>query len=430
MAREADGNTSSVQIDALEWGKLSDWAQLVRLPNVFTLLSNCAAAGVVTVGSLWPLTAAVPTVLASLMAYWAGMILNDVVDLEADRRDRPTRPLAAGKISPVIAGHIATGMLLISPILILAVTTFHTTTPLWMGAAFLSAVTLSIMVRLYNSILKSTLVGPLLMGGCRALNILMVGCTLYSVHASINVAAPANNGEITFAEEAGVETNASGQTLLSAELADSFPSPLLLFALGVGLYILGITVYARHEEHDSAPAVLVLGLLFELLGLVVIGCLPMWSDRPLPGAPNQTWGYPLLITLIGLTVLNRGFAGVLHPVSRKVQLAVKHAILTLIFIDAAVVYMWAGPWYAAAVALLLLPALTSLIRFDRLSHCNAMGPVRQSATEFRCSGKRPCSAISGQLICEPQRASRGLPMATSPRGPRLAPKVHKSLASA
>ncbi|MCA9180968.1 MAG: hypothetical protein KDA51_05925, partial [Planctomycetales bacterium] len=60
---------------------------------------------------------------------------------------------------------------------------------------------------------------------------------------------------------------------------------------------------------------------------------------------------------------NRGIAGVWHPVPRKVQLAVKHAILTLILIDAAVVLMWAGPWYGCAVAALLLPALSSAIRY-------------------------------------------------------------------
>ncbi|MEZ6074969.1 MAG: hypothetical protein R3C56_04610 [Pirellulaceae bacterium] len=44
-------------------------------------------------------------------------------------------------------------------------------------------------------------------------------------------------------------------------------------------------------------------------------------------------------------------------------MAVKHAILTLILIDAAVVLMWAGPWYGSAVAALLLPALSSAIRY-------------------------------------------------------------------
>jgi hypothetical protein len=46
-----------------------------------------------------------------------------------------------------------------------------------------------------------------------------------------------------------------------------------------------------------------------------------------------------------------------HPVPRKVQLAVKHAILTLVLLDAAIAAVSAGPWFGGAIALLLLPAM-------------------------------------------------------------------------
>ena len=125
-----------------------------------------------------------------------------------------------------------------------------------------------------------------------------------------------------------------------------------------------MTVYAHREEKESSSAAgLVFGLLFEAAGLVVLGCLPMWAVDPPAWTLDPTRGYPLLVGLIGVTVLNRGFSGVLHPTSRKVQLAVKHAILTLILMDAAVALMWAGAWHGTAVALLLVPALTSAFRF-------------------------------------------------------------------
>jgi 4-hydroxybenzoate polyprenyltransferase len=317
-----------LQIDRLHWGSLQDWAQLVRLPNVFTLISDCVAAAVVTGTLIWPLSVFIPALLASLCAYWAGMILNDVVDLEEDRQSRPHRPLVAERISPAIAGHVATGMLMIGPILILAVTTFHTSQPLWMGAAFLSAVLLSLAVRSYDSPLKGTPLGPLLMGLCRSLNILMVGCTM-----------------------------------LATSQIEVFPPPLLAFAAGVGLYILGVTVYARREEQQSSAVGLVLGIVLEVAGIVVIGCLPLWAAEEQVWTLNPRQGYPLLLGLIGLTVINRGVSGVLHPIPRKVQLAVKHAILTLILVDAAVVLMWAGAWYGSAVVALLLPALSSAVRY-------------------------------------------------------------------
>jgi uncharacterized membrane protein len=223
---------------------------------------------------------------------------------------------------------VATGMLMIGPILILAVTTFHTSQPLWMGAAFLSAVLLSLAVRSYDSPLKGTPLGPLLMGLCRSLNILMVGCTM-----------------------------------LATSQIEVFPPPLLAFAAGVGLYILGVTVYARREEQQSSAVGLVLGIVLEVAGIVVIGCLPLWAAEEQVWTLNPRQGYPLLLGLIGLTVINRGVSGVLHPIPRKVQLAVKHAILTLILVDAAVVLMWAGAWYGSAVVALLLPALSSAVRY-------------------------------------------------------------------
>lgn len=354
--------------DNLAWGDLRDWMQLVRLPNVFTLLSDCVAAGVVAVGLAWLQFAFIPVLFASLLAYWAGMILNDVVDLDEDREHRPDRPLASGRISPVMAGHIATGMLLIGPVVILAVLTFQYSQPLWMGIAFLASVLLSLSIRAYDSPLKRTPLGPPLMGLCRGLNILMVGFAMLAI-----THVPAVEG----GDEAVVNSTKVVEKLIDpllpaesrvseivAQLPDViFPRPLMALAAGIALYIFGVTVYARREERESSSGILLFGIVLEIAGLVIIGCLPLWADAGQKWALDPRQGYPLLIGLIGLTVANRGLAGVWHPVPRKVQLAVKHAILTLILIDAAVVLMWAGPWYGCAVAALLLPALSSAIRY-------------------------------------------------------------------
>jgi 4-hydroxybenzoate polyprenyltransferase len=319
---------ASDEIDDLKWGTLRDWGQLVRLPNSFTLISDTVAAALIVGTYLLPVTAFALTLTASFCAYWAGMILNDIVDLEEDRENRPSRPLPAGRISPVLAGHIANGMLLIGPLLILVVTNFHTSQSLWMGAAFASAALLSIVVRMYNSALKQTFLGPLLMGLCRSLNILMVGCTMLSV----------------------------------SEIED-MPRALLWFAGAIGLYIMGVTVYARREETDSNPVGLVFGLMIEFAAMVALAGFPIWSGTERAWGLDPNLAYPLLMGLIGFTVIQRGISGVTHPVPRKVQLAVKHAILTLILIDAAVAVMWAGPWFGGAVALMLLPALTTALRF-------------------------------------------------------------------
>jgi 4-hydroxybenzoate polyprenyltransferase len=289
--RESSEDSGQVDLDALHWGRLSDWAQLVRLPNAFTLVSDTVAASLVVGSFLLPVSAFLPTLIASLCAYWAGMILNDVVDIEEDREFRPSRPLPAGRISPAIAGHVANGLLILGPLLILAVTSFHETQKLWMGAAFLASFLLSLTVRCYNSSLKKTFVGPILMGMCRSLNILMVGSTMFSVSKM-----------------------------------ETMPMALAWYAAAIGIYIVGVTVYASREESDSQTNVLALGLILEIAGVLLLAMFPMWST------PTRVWqldpklAYPLLIVLIGFTVIQRGVVGINHPAPRKVQLAVKHAI--------------------------------------------------------------------------------------------------------
>lgn len=328
-SRQLDHNR---ELDELRWGGWGDWMQLVRLPNVFTLLSNCIAACVISVGTLGKLGSVLPLFAASALAYWAGLILNDVNDLNEDRQHRPDRPLPSGRISPALAGHVATGMLVASTAIVAIVGAYGDT--LWLAAALGCSVLLWIAIRLYNSSLKLTLLGPVLMGCCRGLNILMVGFGMLCVYW--------------------------GQPFSTVQ---EFPDVLIAYATGISLYICGITVYARREEQASNQGTLFLGSVLELVGLAVIGCLPLWTvGRPLAWQLPANSAYPVLIGLIGLTILNRAVGGVFHPVPRKVQLAVKHAILSIIVIDAAVVLMFAGRSYGIATVLLLLPAVVGAMK--------------------------------------------------------------------
>ena len=75
------------------------WAQLVRLPNVFTVIADVGAAFLLVAGGPYPINRLVLILLSGVTLYWAGMILNDVFDIDRDRQERPSRPLAAGNIS-------------------------------------------------------------------------------------------------------------------------------------------------------------------------------------------------------------------------------------------------------------------------------------------------------------------------------------------
>lgn len=331
---ESDNREQAAEVDHLRWGRFEDWVQLVRFPNVFSLIANCAAAAIIAVGSLSKLNTVIPLFFASALAYWAGMIFNDVNDIEEDRKHRPDRPLAAGKISPAVANHVATAMLMLGLLVLSIVVVLAKGDSEWMVYSLGCYCLLWLSIRLYNSKLKATLLGPLLMGLCRALNILVVGYAMLSIY-----------WEKEFS------------TVVE------FPDTMVAYAVAMGVYICGITVYASREEQSSNQGSLALGIILELAGLVVIGCLPMWTaGRPVSWYFPTTSAYPVLVGLIGLTILNRGIQGVVHPVPRKVQLAVKHAILSIIMIDAAVVLVFAGQWYGIGVVLLLLPAVVGAMR--------------------------------------------------------------------
>jgi 4-hydroxybenzoate polyprenyltransferase len=101
---------------------------------------------------------------ASLFLYMAGLITNDLFDLEEDRRERPGRPIASGRIRPKPAAIVAT--------------VFFAAGLGWAGLAgftsLLLAGTLTALILAYNSGAKRVSVwGPINMGLCRGLSLLI-----------------------------------------------------------------------------------------------------------------------------------------------------------------------------------------------------------------------------------------------------------------
>jgi 4-hydroxybenzoate polyprenyltransferase len=79
-----------------------DLAKLVRLPNVFTALADIAVGALaLAVWGAWPAAGGLAFALlfvASACLYSAGMVWNDFFDIEQDRRERPNRPIASGRV--------------------------------------------------------------------------------------------------------------------------------------------------------------------------------------------------------------------------------------------------------------------------------------------------------------------------------------------
>src|SRR5205807_1359304 len=100
---------------------------------------------------------------ASACLYSAGMVWNDYFDVEQDRRERPFRPLPSGRISSAAAASCGTVLMVLG--VLFAFLTSRTSGGLALG--------LVVAVFLYDAWLKQTWAGPVGMGTCRSLNILL-----------------------------------------------------------------------------------------------------------------------------------------------------------------------------------------------------------------------------------------------------------------
>jgi 4-hydroxybenzoate polyprenyltransferase len=181
---------------------LRGWLDLLRISNAPTCLSNVLVGWVIGGGKadLIPLAVVCGMVIA---IYLAGMILNDVFDVEWDRRHRPDRPIAAGLISRGMACSVAIIMLIAA-----------TGAGAWLGPATFTATLLLVgLVIAYDIVHRIAVAAIITMSACRAM--------VYLVAAV-----------------------AAGQAV---------PEPLLIGAmLAIALWIAGLTLLARREAVGQA----------------------------------------------------------------------------------------------------------------------------------------------------------------------------------
>jgi 4-hydroxybenzoate polyprenyltransferase len=297
--------------------RLVDWLRLMRLPNVFTALADVAMGFLFVRGTHDPAAGLVAVAAASGCLYTAGMVLNDVFDVEIDRRERPGRPLPTGRIGHSQAQALGWALLAIGVgFAWLAGFVAAGTATAWLSGVI--GTLLAGAVVLYNAWLKHTPLGPLGMGLCRFLNVLL-GMSL-----------------------------ASG----SADWIAAFGPAHWLVAGGIGIYIVGVTWFARSEAGESRAGPLAAAMAVMTGGIAMLAASgfywPLMLDHTM---------FALLLAMLAVTVLRRCLAAVLDPSSERVQMAVKHSILSLIWFDAALVAATAPLPYAFAIAALLIPAL-------------------------------------------------------------------------
>lgn len=200
-------------------GGVSAWAEILRLPALFTVPGDVLAGAAAVPGHPGPRT--LWAISSSLCLYEAGMALNDWADRAEDAAERPHRPLPSGRIRPAAALTAACAL---------------TATGLALAAragrpALAVAAPLAATVWAYDLGLKRTPAGPVAMATARALDLLL------------------------------------GAATASGRVRPALPSAALL-----GTHTLAVTTVSRHETQGGAP-------LTALTALAATGALTFGLGR-------------------------------------------------------------------------------------------------------------------------------------------------------
>ncbi len=283
--------------------RLLAFAQLLRLSNVFTAFADILMAGcaVGTIATRWDLTLLL--LAASGCLYLFGMVLNDLCDYREDVLSRSFRPLPSKRIGKTMAWALAFVLLIAG--LLFAFFSDRSSNITIAIAAILSAA-----IILYDSLLKHFWIGPVAMGACRFLNVLL--------------------GSLAFAEESPIPWHIAGV---------------------VGLYIVGVTWFARTEEGESRKRSLIGAAAVMALSVALAVTVPV--HLPAGHAPVY---FPYLLVLFGFIVGIPVVAAIRNPTPKSVQAAVKRSIFGLVLLDAILSTAFVG-WPGLLIVLLLIPAI-------------------------------------------------------------------------
>jgi 4-hydroxybenzoate polyprenyltransferase len=301
--------------------KLLAYFQLVRLPNVFTAIADVAMGffvthGIIQLGSFDPslLTTFFLLTCASACLYMAGMALNDVFDREIDRLERPERPIPSGRVSLSGARGLGFGLLAIGVFLGLVLSL----TELDYRPA-LVAVGLAAAVVAYDSVIKRTPLGPLGMGLCRFLNVLL-----------------------------GMSLSPTAWNTWNYVVAG-----------GIGLYIVGVTWFARTEARASNRLSLLLATVVGAAGIALLAIFPRFApeDGLIAVIRDDPTRWQTLWVFLGVLIGWRCLWAIVDPRPFLVQRAVRQCIFSLIMLDAVVTYAMCGFGPAVLILVLLLPTM-------------------------------------------------------------------------
>ncbi|MBT5018422.1 UbiA family prenyltransferase [Planctomicrobium sp.] len=294
------------------------YLRLCRFPTVFTALADIAAGFLLSHAALQPTSEFVLLLAASACLYLSGMVFNDVFDVKQDTAERPSRPIPSGAVSRRNAAIFAIALMSAG-----------------LGFAYCAdlrslmiAGMLAVCILLYDSSMKRTPVGPIFMGACRSLNLFL------------------------------------GASTAGIRLAAAFQQPLLWIALCMGIYIAGVTWFAKREAKMNLRLPLLLSTIVINLGLVGLalwlGDFATQLGLPLPPGIANSKSVLILWGVIAFTINRRTIVAILDPSPAKIQPAIGVMLLSVIVLNATFVFFKFGNEgipYVAGILLLLIPAV-------------------------------------------------------------------------
>jgi 4-hydroxybenzoate polyprenyltransferase len=269
----------------------SPWLVLLRPANVVTAAADILAGAAVAGSPASP--ALVWLVLASACLYAGGVVLNDYFDRATDLVERPERPIPSGRISAATARNFGVGLLGVG----IGLSAGSGSTSVLVAAG------LAVAIVAYDAAGKrNAFVGPVNMGACRALN-LMLGMTI----------------------QPGALERHGWLGLL----------PLV--------YIAGVTVLSRGEVAGGKRPVALLALTMVGFVTVTAGWLALRAHQ------TVIWWASLLAVAFAARVLPPYWAAWRDPSAGPIRAAVRRGVLSLVLLDAVIAAAYADIMVSLAV---------------------------------------------------------------------------------
>jgi len=286
--------------------KLIGFLRLTRPANIVTAISDILAGVAVAgyVGGVAELPAVLLLIVATIGLYGGGVVFNDVFDAALDRVERPERPIPSGLITEKEGAVLGTCLLVVGITAAFGVSAYPS------GSIAFAIATAALVYDKWSKHYR--FFGPLNMGICRGLNLLL------------------------------------GISLVPGALHHYG-----YLAVVPIIYIAAITMISQGEVHGGKSKTIFLAAF--LYALVIASILYVSVSH---GHSNYAIFFLVILSILIYPPL---FRAIREPVGKNIGKAVKAGILALIVMNAS----WAATFdsvYLALLIVLLLPVSILLAR--------------------------------------------------------------------